>query len=459
MLLVDSGNLLFKPGDHGDNPVAMITAHGIVRTYNKLSYDAVAVSPQDLKAGADFFKTTSSFGFPWISANVSDEDGRPLFPPYLMVKREGNPVIAIIGVTGKTESPSWARVHDWRETLPELMAQLESVSGMLILLSNLSDDENQEIIQRFPQIDIIVTSSPTRRGNQLPVVVGRSLLTQADGRGKYLGKLDVNWHPQGSWLISSPAESQKHLESRIATIDLQIQKYREENSASHLDYEQKLTKMLNHKKSLLNQLSALETSIAEEMHKLVYRNSFDATFLPVRPLPSGDAVDAIVDDIKKSIAAYQKARLRQNGQPDKKTEELLQVTQFVGADTCKGCHEKQTAFWSQTAHARAFATLVSKGQNYNPECLPCHVTGGNITQASPYARKDLLLVLPETRQSVGCETCHGPGREHALDPLNIRLIRKKPSEKSCLNCHTPEHDDDFNYSAKMDKAACPLDSK
>jgi len=457
LLLVDAGNLLFKKGDSSTNPVAMITAHGIARAYRTLSYDAVAVSPQDMNAGRDFFRTSQTNGFPWISANIFDDDERLVFPPMVIVKRSGAPDVGIIGLTGKSENGSfWARIGDWRETLAEHLAQLRSTCGLVILLSNLSDDENIEIAKNFPQIDVIVASSPTRYGNQAPQMVGNSLITQSDGRGKYLGKLELKWHPQGSWLVTSPAESKKHLQDRIAAIDLQIQKYQEGKSEEDPQYDRKLTEMLDSRKSVEDRLTSLETVIAEQK-KPVFTNTFESTFLPVKPRSSEDEVNTIVQDIKKSISAYQKTRLKENGKIDQQAGEALQLTQFAGVAACKSCHEKQSAFWTATGHARAFATLVNTGQNYNPECLPCHVTGGSISPVSSFAQKDLLLVLPEDRQAVGCEACHGPGRQHSLNPGNVPPTRK-PTEQKCLNCHTPEHDDDFNYSTKMNKAACPLDS-
>lgn len=451
---MDAGNLLFKKGDSGNNPVAMITAHGIVRTYGTLSYDAVAVSPQDMNAGRAFFRASQANGFPWISANIFDDDERLVFSPTVVIKRTGAPDVGIIGLTGKSENNSfWARIGDWRETLPEHLAQLESTCGLLILLSNLSDDENSEIAKMYPQIDVIVASSPTRYGNQAPQVVGDSLITQSDGRGTYLGKLELKWHPQGSWLATSPTESHERLQEKVAAIELQIKKYQEGKSEADQEYDKKLTEMLNSKQSVEDRITSLESVIAEQKEP-VFTNTFNSTFLPVKPRPSGNEVDTIVQDIKKSISAYQKTRLKEKGQIDQQAGEALQLSQFAGVAACTSCHEKQFAFWTETAHARAFATLVNTGQNYNPECLPCHVTGGSISPVSSFAKKDLLLVLPEDRQAVGCEVCHGPGRQHSLNPGNV-LPTRKPAEQKCINCHTPEHDDDFDFSTKMNKTACP----
>lgn len=425
-----------------------------MRTYSQLSYDAVAVSPQDLNAGREFFKTSQVIKFPWISANVIDDDGQLVFPPSIVIKRTGATDVGVIGLTGASENnPIWAQVGDWRKLLPEHIRQLKTTCGMLILLSNLSDDDNREIAQNYPQIDIIVVSSPTIHGNQVPLITGDSLITQSDGKGKYLGKIELKWHPEGSWHATSQTDTHKRLQEQIVSIDRQVKLLQESSRETHQEYSGEISKLLNRRKSIENQLNLLETTLAEQ--KTVIANTFDATFLPVKPRSSGDEVDNIVQDLKKSVSAYQKNRLRQNGHIDQNAGEVLQLSHYAGVDSCKSCHEKQSAFWSTTAHAKAFTTLVKTGQNYNSECLPCHVTGGNISPVSSNATKDLLLKLPEDRQVVGCETCHGPGKKHSLNPGNVKPTRK-PTEENCTSCHTPEHDDNFDYSAKRKKAGCPL---
>ncbi|HBG18625.1 MAG TPA: hypothetical protein DDY32_04935 [Desulfobulbaceae bacterium] len=195
--------------------------------------------------------------------------------------------------------------------------------------------------------------------------------------------------------------------------------------------------------------------MAENNATPVCPNTFNSTFLPVKPVSSGDAVDTIVQDIKNSTNAYQKARLiSQGGEIPPKTKDVLQLHEFTGVPYCTSCHEKQAAFWATTAHAGAFTTLVKSGQGYNPECLPCHSTGGNITPSSSHEGRDMLLLLPENRQIIGCEACHGPGRQHSLAPDRIQPVRI-PAQKICAGCHTPEQDDDFHYERKMGKIACP----
>ncbi len=78
-------------------------------------------------------------------------------------------------------------------------------------------------------------------------------------------------------------------------------------------------------------------------------------------------------------------------------------TQYVGTETCKGCHEETGTSFAKNPHAR------TQAKHQGP-------------------------------QWQGCEACHGPGKSHAEagDPANIiRFEQLSPAEisKTCLRCH------------------------
>lgn len=82
-----------------------------------------------------------------------------------------------------------------------------------------------------------------------------------------------------------------------------------------------------------------------------------------------------------------------------------QAAEFVGSDTCLGCHEDMNKGIAETPHGKA---------------------------AHPRS--------PAAAQ--GCESCHGPGSRHIEDPADDTSIRKfdrmQPRDVSgtCLTCHT-----------------------
>jgi hypothetical protein len=118
--------------------------------------------------------------------------------------------------------------------------------------------------------------------------------------------------------------------------------------------------------------------------------------------------------------------------------EVLAAEGYLGWETCKDCHQKIHERWSNSPHAKAFATLA-EGDNWNdPACLPCHVTG-----YEEAAKKDSADVKPEL-WNVQCEACHGMGTKHRRDGT----MRSVP-ERVCLECHTPEWTPNWNYEEAL----------
>ncbi|MBK8230010.1 MAG: cytochrome c family protein [Candidatus Eisenbacteria bacterium] len=104
---------------------------------------------------------------------------------------------------------------------------------------------------------------------------------------------------------------------------------------------------------------------------------------------------------------------------------------------CKRCHEEQYKTWSLTPHAHAFATLEKDKKHDDPNCVKCHVTGGE--DPDGYAAN---RTTPDLR-NVGCEVCHGKGTEHdRTTPLAI-------TEAMCRNCHQGEFEKGFNFAAAL----------
>jgi hypothetical protein len=114
--------------------------------------------------------------------------------------------------------------------------------------------------------------------------------------------------------------------------------------------------------------------------------------------------------------------------------------------TCARCHSEEASVWSGTAHARAFATLVRDGVEFDPQCVSCHVTGwerpGGFTDA---------IRTPELKD-VQCEACHGPGGEHAESPQAPYGVIASP-RRLCTVCHIPEKTDHFDYQLFWQKIA------
>jgi hypothetical protein len=114
---------------------------------------------------------------------------------------------------------------------------------------------------------------------------------------------------------------------------------------------------------------------------------------------------------------------------------------YVGVGTCRKCHIEETAEWHRSPHAGAFATLVAKRQDANPDCLICHVTA--FGKSGGYVPGRLA---PDLR-GVQCEACHGAGRSHG----KLGKLERKVPETVCRGCHNKDNSPSFRYEKYLKK--------
>lgn len=108
---------------------------------------------------------------------------------------------------------------------------------------------------------------------------------------------------------------------------------------------------------------------------------------------------------------------------------------------CGNCHVGKQGDWEETAHSGAVATLEASGaaQDF---CFPCHTVNerGN-SLATPAGWN---VVQDTAYQDVQCESCHGPGLEHATDPKDETVplasiqVTTGPAT-GCGECHSDTH--------------------
>ena len=464
-LTVDAGNLLFK---HETLAPALVqqmtlTAAGIIDAYNLMHYNAVAVGKNDLAAGLSFLKEQASRSrFPWLSVNlVHKSDKKPIFPASIIYKFD-NFTVGIIGLTGnddkvRIKNGEDAVILSWQEVLPDSIADLSSRCDLLILLSNNTAKQNQEIAESFEDIHLIIQSSP-RSKNSNPELINKSLITQTGKQGKYLGWMLIDWQKSKTWgrkgAIKEMALKKQELDGINGRISRIERREKKENLPENSSYQN----LLLSRDRLLSQIIFLEN----ELHDLkntghapaTFENNFIALDLN---LPDQPDVEKIVKATKQNVNQAGKKIATKAAILRNHKELPIKELVFAGWQVCSQCHGPQTDFWEKTEHFSAYQTLVEQEQQFNLDCLPCHVTAEYET--TRISNNDsILLSLPSALRQVGCEVCHGPGKIHAVsqDPSHIS---RKPAASICLRCHTPERDEKFNYENDLERIACPASKR
>ena len=125
------------------------------------------------------------------------------------------------------------------------------------------------------------------------------------------------------------------------------------------------------------------------------------------------AVIALAVVFAGAAASAQQGSDRKSSTPQKQKKDAAQKStdqytgdpsQYVGADTCKTCHEEVAHSFDKGPH---WKTTLAKHQG---------------------------------PQWQGCEACHGPGKEHAESADPAKIVRfpslsREEASKRCLQCH------------------------
>jgi predicted CXXCH cytochrome family protein len=116
---------------------------------------------------------------------------------------------------------------------------------------------------------------------------------------------------------------------------------------------------------------------------------------------------------------------------------------------CGQCHGGLQADWEATAHAGAWAGL-QESDHAQAFCEACHTVNslGNVhpTQVTPGEAVGGHVAVDDGRRyhDVQCESCHGPGLEHTLDPRasNVPMAGMQVGSDlayGCGECHSGTH--------------------
>lgn len=113
---------------------------------------------------------------------------------------------------------------------------------------------------------------------------------------------------------------------------------------------------------------------------------------------------------------------------------------LAGTAACRKCHADDCRSWDASAHAHAWETLTASGSHVDSYCQQCHVTGFGRPGGFASVKQSL------ERVDVGCESCHGPSKTHALQPTVATGFVGAAADQ-CRRCHDRENSPKFDYDA------------
>lgn len=440
-MIVDGGALFFDSIRPHRYKFEQIRAkdHGIVEAYNRIGYDAVGVAGQDLAGGLSLLQELArKSNFAWLSGNlVEKESGLPYFQTHIS-KEVGGVRVAITGLTSPEIAEArlldeGAAIRNWEEVFPPLVSNLKQNHQFIILLTDLAPDLCAAISRRHPEVNLIIRASGDLE-NHSPRAIAPSTLIASTGRqGKYVGALTVSWIRGGRW--GEPDEDTLLLIEKGADLDRTMSQLNK--MAGNGENRTRIGNLERKKEVLAGEVSQLKSRI--ESRKLsLYTNSFYEMSDTVSDDPG---VQAVVMQIRENVAALSRERTDPVAESD-----VVAPPGYLGWPACLNCHRGAVSTWKETRHAGAYETLVRKNRQNDFDCLPCHLTGIDFDNVAS------ALTLTDTLRTVGCEACHGPGKEHVAS--EGRSGTGKVSGKVCVRCHVPEHDDSHDFERDLIKIRC-----
>src|SRR5580700_5807793 len=109
-------------------------------------------------------------------------------------------------------------------------------------------------------------------------------------------------------------------------------------------------------------------------------------------------------------------------------------SKYVGADTCKTCHEEIYNAWEKTPHWKT--TLNIKGGPSKQGCEGCHGPGADHV-AGGGDKSKIFVFEGKSRQetSARCLSRHGEAHQQS----HFAESAHASSDVGCLDCHSPHH--------------------
>lgn len=459
-MFVDSGSLLFQHTkiQAKREQAEKAEADGIAAAMQAMNCQAVGIGAHDLAGGISVLKELQErHETVWLSMNLVDPaKKKPIFTPYLITK-VGDLKIALFGLTddqgkhdGKGKEKGYT-ILPWQDTLPKTLAKVGKKVDMTILLSSYSYQINKEIAKTVDGLHMILESSHAAPATE-PYKIKNTLIAQTGTRGKYLGMMRIDWNEAGQWTDKSFSRIRTE-EDHLKRVNQQLARLKKQKKKAALAKDKEYKELSAEKKQLVQSIKALKksrNSATEDEGVCKYTNRF---FPLETSLPEDPKVKKIIDRAIQKANEINQRRLAQMGL----SEPTVTLEDVAGSQKCQECHAAQMTVWQDSQHARAWATLEKKNQQFNEDCVLCHVTLP-FYDADKVKANNLLLMLPKSLKNVGCEACHGPAAAHSAGQGKVPVAR--PDEKVCLVCHTLEHDDNFIFSEKVKRLGCsPIKEK
>ena len=201
---MDAGDLLNEDEEIPETVMesAMIKADSMAQIFSHIGVDAVNIGEKDLALGVPRLKELETkWNFPFVSANLVDPNGAPIFKKYV-VKDVNGKKVAILGlisdakeVVSQVEKATGGTVsvQDPLEAAGSIVSELSGKVDYIIALAYQKTTYDWRLARRVEGIDLIVGSLDKTK-TEKPTKAGSTLMVRAGEKGQYQGLLEVTFN-------------------------------------------------------------------------------------------------------------------------------------------------------------------------------------------------------------------------------------------------------------------------
>ena len=422
----------------------------LIRSYNEMGYDAVNVGEKDLIGGLRFLtQMAEKAKFPFISANLIDrKTEKAIFKPYV-IKEIAGLRVGIFGllddILTKTlqERDPGLSILEPLATSKILTRSLGEDCDMIVCLSQLGESKDRKLARENPEIGLILGGggeskrAVMERVDDVPIY-------RLEPRGGYLGRIDYSLADARKPVKFLITQERDELEKRLEKLSSRASQLRSEIAKPEKRDEMKMKEL----RFLESKQKDLEKALFAFDDKSFYRH----TAIPVQLLIKDDPkIIKEVEIYRAESAKLYRPKVAAPAEKELSEKEraarIPKDSPFVGALSCKRCHEVNYRNWLKTKHAKASQTIAASPRYAQEECLVCHSTGYG--KMGEYATVE---EIPFYLQGVQCEACHGEGKAH----LGKGRINRTVTLGVCRNCHTKDQSPAFNHLAYLERIGCKI---
>ncbi len=465
VLVLDAGDLLSEHRHHGEVERIQwpVRAEALGAFLDAAGCRAMALGESDLALGVDLLlRWAANRSFPVLSANVAAAPGSGASAPggrRVMLQAAGLK-IGVTSVTGiRFDRPEQVKstvfsakllFDEWGLVVKpaaeaarrEAAALRADGADMVVLLAHMTSGQVDKLLAEVEGIDLVIApphgepAAPVRR-------VGGTLVATGALKGTRVLRIDV--FLDGGQVPASWGDDSEIAQVRDRVGDLNVTLAAYEAGYEGDGAEDSRTTLAHRRNALAlaqERLTGLEDGTG---------GRFAVSVPSMHPwVPESATAAGIVDRYRDQVAALWRSM---PSDPEHRTVlEMEGAPAFRGPGSCEACHVEQAAFWQQTSHARAYATLEATRQEMDVDCFRCHVTGWR--QPGGFA----MPAEPGRYRNVSCEVCHGPGSTHiasAAAHLDPGTIVGPSVGMDCVRCHNKDHSPRFDPERYVPRVSCP----